>query len=70
MSIFNFRCRKLKSDDPPCLDRKGVSALHKRSYFLKKNEIQKQKFQLQKPEKYLKSKNDIKRLLGAFNQVL
>ena len=56
MSIFIFRFRKFKSDVPPCLDGKGVSALHKRSYFFKKNEIQKQKFQLQKPEKILKVK--------------
>ena len=37
---------------------------------LKKNDIKKQWFQIQKHEKYLKSKNDIKKRLGAFNQEL
>ena len=68
MSIFNFRFRKFKSDVPPW--RKEVSAPQKLSDFFKKNVIEKQWFQLQEPEKYVKSKNDIKRLLGAFNQVL
>ena len=35
-----------------------------------KNGIQKHWFQIQKHEKYLKFKNDIKRRLGAFNQEL
>ena len=37
---------------------------------LKKNDIKKQWFQIQKHEKYLKSKNDIKKRLGALNQEL
>ena len=37
---------------------------------LKKNRIEKMRFQEQKYEKYLKSKNDLKRLLGAFNKEL
>ena len=50
--------------------RKGVSAPWKVSDVLEKNLIEKIRFQLQKYEKYLKSKNDIKKLLGAFNQEL
>ena len=49
---------------------KGVSAPRKVSDVLEKNLIEKIRFQLQKYEKYLKSKNDIKKLLGAFNQEL
>ena len=49
---------------------KGVSAPRKVSDALEKNQIEKIRFQLQKYEKYLKSKNDIKKLLGAFNQEL
>ena len=49
---------------------KGVSAPRKVSDVLEKNPIEKIRFQLQKYEKYLKSKNDIKKLLGAFNQEL
>ena len=39
-------------------------------WFFKKNRTQKRWFKIQKHEKYLKSKNDIKRRLGAFNQEL
>ena len=43
--------------------RKTVDELVK---LFKKNQIEKIRFQLQKSEKYLKSKNDLKRPLGAF----
>ena len=52
------------------LTKKGVSAPQKLSDFFQNNGIKKQGFQIQKHEKYLKSKNDIKRRLGAFNQEL
>ena len=68
MSILKFRLRIFKSDVPPW--RKCVSAPEKLSDFFKNHIIKKQWFQFQKPEKYLKSKNDTKRLLGAFDQVL
>ena len=51
-------------------DEKGDSPPQKLGDFFKKNGIKKQWFQIQKHEKYLKSKNDIKRRLGAFNQEL
>ena len=51
-------------------DEKGVSAPQKLPDFFKQNRIKKQLFQIQKHEKYLKSKNDIKRRLGAFKQEL
>ena len=46
---------------------KGVSAPRKLSSF---SNNRKQWFQFQKLEKYMKSKNDIKRPLGAFNKEL
>ena len=49
---------------------KGVSAHQKFSDFSKKMVIKKQSFQLQKHEKYLKSKNGVKKPLGAFNEEL
>ena len=52
------------------IDGRGVSAPQKLGDFFKKNGIKKQWFQPQKHEKYLKSKNDIKKRLGAFNQEL
>ena len=52
------------------VDEKGVSAPQKLSDFFKKNGIKKEWFHIQKHEKYVKSKNDIKRRLGAFNQEL
>ena len=48
------------------IDRKSVSAPRKVTKVVKKNHIEKMRFQVQKYEKYLKSKNDLKRLLGAF----
>ena len=51
-------------------DEKGVSAPQKLSDFLHKIGTKKQWIQIQKHEKYLKSKNDIKKRLGAFNQEL
>ena len=52
-------------------DGKGVSAPWKFSEVkIKKNQIEKMRFQEQKYEKYLKSKNDLKRPLGAFNKEL
>ena len=51
-------------------DRKGVSAPQKLIDFFKKKVIQKQWSQLQKREKYLKSKNVLKRPLGVFIQDL
>ena len=52
------------------IDEKRVSALRKLSSFFKKIVKKKQWFQEQKHEKYLKSKNGVKKLLGAFNQKL
>ena len=49
---------------------KGFSAPQKLSDFSKKKVIKKQWFQFQKLEKYMKSKNDINRPLGAFNKEL
>ena len=46
---------------------KGVSAPRKLSSF---SNNRKQWFKDQKHEKYFKSKNDVKKLLGAFNQEL
>ena len=43
--------------------RKTVDELVK---LFKKNQIEKIRFQVQKSDKYLKSKNDLKRPLGAF----
>ena len=51
-------------------DEKGVLAPQKLPDFFKKKSYKKQWFQIQKHEKYLKSKNDIKRRLGAFKQDL
>ena len=49
---------------------KGFSVPQKLIDFSKKTVIKKQCFQQQKLEKYIKSKNDIKMPLGAFNQKL
>ena len=46
--------------------REGFSATWKSSEVFQKIPIEKMRFQLQKYEKYLKSKNDLKRPLGAF----
>ena len=76
MSILRFKFWKFKSDFYPqktvqkIRDGKGVSAPQKLSDFFKKNGIKIQWFELLKHEKYVKSKNDIKRHLGAFNQEL
>ena len=65
---------KFQSDLPPgkmlgeFFDEKGVSAPQKLSYFFKTKWYQKQWFQDQKLEKYIKSKNALKSALGAFNQ--
>ena len=47
-----------------------VSAPRKDTEVLQKSQLEKMRFQVQKYEKYLKSKNDLKRPLGAFNQGL
>ena len=52
------------------IDGKAVSAHRKVSEVLKKMSIEKMRFQVQKYEKYLKSKNDLKRPLGPFNKEL
>ena len=75
ISKFN-KNRKIKVDYnrqnilKKIFDQKGVSAQRKLSSFFKNNVIKKQWFQEQKHEKYLKSKNGVKKLLGAFNQEL
>ena len=51
-------------------DEKGVSAPQKLSDFFKKMVSKNNDFRLKKMKNYLKSKNDIKRRLGAFNQEL
>ena len=50
------------------IDRKGTSALWKVSEVFQKIPIEKMRFQVQKYEKYLKSKNDLKMSLGPFNK--
>ena len=52
------------------IDGKGVPAPPKRNEVFQKKSIEKAGFYFQKFEKYLKSKNDLKMLLGAFNQEL
>ena len=72
----NSENSKFKSDSP--LEKilgyfsteKASQPPQKRSVFSKKNGIKKQRFQIQKHEKYLESKNGLKRLLQAFNQEL
>ena len=49
-------------------DRKGISTTRKLGEMCKKNIIEKMRFQRQKHEKYLRSKNNVKKSLGAFNQ--
>ena len=54
-------------------DQKGVSAPRKLCSFFKKMEEKNNDFSsknMKKHEKYLKSKNDVQKLLGAFNQEL
>ena len=51
-------------------DEKGVSAPQKLSDLKKKMVSKNNNFRFQKHEKYLKSKNDIKRRLEAFNHEL
>ena len=53
-----------------CIDRKCVSPPQKLSDFFKKNNFKNKYLSSKKHEKYLRSKNDIKRCLGAFNQEL
>ena len=52
-----------------CLAKKTSQSLRNIVIFLKKCN-QKQLFQVQKHEKYLRSKNDFKTPVGAFNQEL
>ena len=72
MSTLNFQIRKFKVDYPygkrlkKLIDRKGVSAPRKASEVFKKNPIEKKWFQVEKYQKYSKSKNDVKRPLGPF----
>ena len=72
MTILNFKVRKIKSDFPRgklldfFLDGIWVSAPRKDTEVLQKNQIEKNRFQVQKYEKYLKSKTDLRRPLGAF----
>ena len=49
---------------------KKASQPHGNFVVFSKNVIEKQWFQQQKHEKYWKSKNGVKKLLGAFNQEL
>ena len=72
MTILNFKVRKIKSDFP-CrkllyffLDGIWVSAPRKDTEVLQKIQIEKKRIQTQNYEKYLKSKTDLKRPLGAF----
>ena len=64
--------RKFKIDYPEgkrlkkIIDEKDVSAPRKVSVILKQIPIEKMRFQVLKYEKYLKSKNDLKRPLGPF----
>ena len=52
------------------LTKKASQPLRSLVIFSKQNGIKKQWFQIKKHEKYLKSKNDIKRRLGAIKQEL
>ena len=72
MSIFNFKIRNFKivylGGKPlkKIIDRKSVSAPRKYNEVFRKIKIKKMRFQVQKYEKYLNSKNDLKKSLGAF----
>ena len=72
MTILSFKVRKIKSDFPSgklldfLLDGICVSAPRKDTEVLQKIQIEKKRFQVQKYEKYSKSKTDLKRPLGAF----
>ena len=72
MSILSFKIRKIKSDFPlgkllgNFIDGKSVYAPRKYTEVPQKIQIEKMRFQVQKYEKYLESKNDLKRPLGAF----
>ena len=72
MIILIFKFRKIKSDFPLgklldfFLDGIWVSAPRKDTEVLQKIQIEKKRFQIQKYEKYLESKTDLKRPLGAF----
>ena len=75
ISILSFKFRKIKSDFPRGNNndffwRKRRILPSETKLFFQKNGAKKQWFQLRKHEKYLKSKNDVKRRLGAFNQEL
>ena len=72
MSTLIFKIRKIKSVFPPgkllkkFVDEKIVSAPRKYTEVFRKIQIKKMRFQVQKYEKYLKSKNDPERPRGAF----
>ena len=74
MIILNFKVREFKSYLPRgkllknFLKERASPPLRNLVFFF--NDIKKQWFQIQKHEKYLKSKNDIKKRLGALNQEL
>ena len=76
MSTLIFKIQKYKMDYPlgkrlkKFIDEKCVSAPRKVSDVFQKIPIEKMRFQVQKYEKYLKSKNDLKRPLGPFNKEL
>ena len=72
MSIFNFKIRNFKivylggKRLQKIIDRKSVSAPRKSTEVFRKIQIKKMRFQVQKYEKNLNSKNDLKKSLGAF----
>ena len=72
MSILIFKIRKFKIDYlcgkrlKKFIDGKGLSAPRKDTEVPQKIQTEKMSFQVQKYEKYLKSKNYLKRPLGAF----
>ena len=72
MTILSFKVRKIKRDFPSgklldfLLDGICVSAPRNYTEVLQKIQIEKKRFQVQKYEKYVKSKTDLKRPLGAF----
>ena len=76
MSISNFKIENFKTTYPyekwlkKFNDGKGVSTTQKVSRVLQKIPIEKMRFQAQKYERYLKSKNDFKRPLEHFNKKL
>ena len=72
MSHLNFKVWEIKSDFPLAnfIDGICVSVPRKDIEVLQKIQIEKKRFQFEKYEKYLKSKNDLKRPLGAFSNEL